>query len=75
MIEKGNEILGVLGYTEHSKKHAAKVAETAAKILKDLGYGSHEMELAGSPAICTISATALTAMTTPTAGPYWPTRF
>ena len=46
LIEKGNEILGVLGYTEHSKKHAAKVAETAAKILKDLGYGSHEMELA-----------------------------
>ena len=46
LIEKGNEILGVLGYTEHSKKHAAKVAETAAGILKDLGYGSHEMELA-----------------------------
>ena len=46
LIEKGNEILGVLGYTEHSKKHAAKVAETAARILKELGYGSHEMELA-----------------------------
>ena len=46
LIEKGNEILGVLGYTEHSKKHAARVAETAAGILKDLGYGSHEMELA-----------------------------
>ena len=46
LIEKGNEMLGILGYTEHSVKHAAKVAETAAGILKDLGYGSHEMELA-----------------------------
>lgn len=37
LIEKGNEILGVLGYTEHSKKHAAKVAETAAKNIKGSG--------------------------------------
>ena len=27
-IEKGNENLGVLGFTEHSRAHAAKVAET-----------------------------------------------
>ena len=46
LIERGNEILGVLGYTEHSRKHAAKVAETAAGILEDLGYGKHEIELA-----------------------------
>lgn len=45
-IEKGNENLGVLGFTEHSKAHAAKVAETAGKILKDLGYTNHEVELA-----------------------------
>ena len=27
LIEKGNEILHELGYTEHSRKHAMKVAE------------------------------------------------
>lgn len=46
LIEKGNEILNVLGYTEHSKKHASKVAETAGRILKELGYGKHKIELA-----------------------------
>ena len=46
LIEKGNDMLGVLGYTEHSIKHGAKVAETAGKILKDLGYGKHKIELA-----------------------------
>lgn len=46
LIERGNEILGMLGYTEHSRKHAAKVAQMAAGILEDLGYGSHEIELA-----------------------------
>ena len=45
-IEKGNENLGVLGFTEHSRAHAAKVAETAGQILADLGYGEHEIELA-----------------------------
>ncbi len=46
LIEKGNDVLGVLGYTDHSKKHAAKVAVTAGKILKDLGYDKHQIELA-----------------------------
>ncbi len=45
-IEMGDEGLGVLGFTEHSKKHAAKVAHTAAKILKELGYDEHQIELA-----------------------------
>ena len=45
LIEKGNEVLDVLGFTEHSRKHAAKVAETAGKILKDLGYGPKEIRL------------------------------
>ncbi len=45
-LEKGNECLGVLGYTEHSKKHAAKVAETSGRILETLGYGDHLVELA-----------------------------
>ena len=45
LIEKGNAILYELGYTEHSKKHASKVAETAGKILKELGYGKYKIEL------------------------------
>ena len=32
LIEKGNTTLNELGYTEHSKKHASKTAETAGKI-------------------------------------------
>ena len=46
LIARGNEVLGALGYTEHSKKHAAKVAATAGKILKDLGYKKNQIELA-----------------------------
>lgn len=46
LIEKGNATLNELGYTEHSKKHASKTAETAGKILKELGYGKHKIELA-----------------------------
>lgn len=46
LIEKGNEILKELGYTEHSRKHAAKVAQCAGSILKELGYGKWEIELA-----------------------------
>lgn len=46
LIEKGNEILGTLGYTEHSRRHAARTAETAAQILKDLGYKRQRIELA-----------------------------
>ena len=46
LIEKGNDTLKELGYTEHSKKHAAKTAEKAGRILKELGYGKHKIELA-----------------------------
>lgn len=45
LIKRGNEVLYALGFTEHSRKHAAKVAETAGKILKELGYGSKEIRL------------------------------
>lgn len=45
-IHVGNEVLGVLGYTDHSKVHAVKVAETAGKILRELGYSKKEIELA-----------------------------
>lgn len=45
-IRKGNENLGVMGYTDHSAAHTALVAETAAQILKTLGYSEHDIELA-----------------------------
>ena len=32
-IEQGNRVLGALGFTEHSRGHAVKVAETAGEIL------------------------------------------
>lgn len=45
-IDMGNKALGVLGYTEHSKGHAVKVADTASRILKELGYDKKQIELA-----------------------------
>lgn len=45
LIERGNDVLNVLGYTEHSTKHAAKVADTAGKLLQELGYSKKEVEL------------------------------
>ncbi|NLY44304.1 MAG: HD domain-containing protein [Clostridiaceae bacterium] len=45
-LQNGNALLGVLGYTEHSLRHAAKVAETAGNILIQLGYSEREAELA-----------------------------
>lgn len=45
-LKKGNDNLGVLGYTEHSEAHCTVVAEHAAYILKTFGYSKHEIELA-----------------------------
>ena len=45
-IEKADESLGALGYTEHCFAHVTKVADTAAYILKTLGYSEREIELA-----------------------------
>lgn len=44
-IEKGNQNLGVLGFTEHSRAHAMKVAKTAGKILEKLGYSKEQINL------------------------------
>lgn len=46
LIERGNDVLKVLGFTEHSRKHAAKVADCAGDILVQLGYDEHTVELA-----------------------------
>ncbi|MBE3586678.1 HD domain-containing protein [Desulfofundulus thermocisternus] len=45
-IRKGNEYLGVLGYTEHSYRHLNLVSSLARSILERLGYPEREAELA-----------------------------
>ena len=46
LLKKGNDNLGVLGYTDHSPAHTALVADRAAYILKTLGFSEHEQDLA-----------------------------
>lgn len=46
LLKRGNETLGVLGYTDHSEKHCAIVASQAGLILQKFGYSEHEIELA-----------------------------
>lgn len=45
-IQKADEALKAMGYTEHSFSHVTKVALTAGDILEKLGYSAHEIELA-----------------------------
>ena len=45
-IQRADESLTALGYTEHSFAHVGKVAHTADYILRTLGYPEHEIELA-----------------------------
>lgn len=45
-ITAADKSLAALGYTEHSFAHVVRVAESAANILKGLGYDSHTVELA-----------------------------
>ncbi len=45
-IKKGNELLGVLGITDHSAAHAKLVSEVAGGVLFNLGYPAREVELA-----------------------------
>ncbi len=44
-IEKEDEALRALGFTEHSFAHVTKVAHTAGTILTELGYSEREVEL------------------------------
>lgn len=45
-IEKEDESLKALGFTEHSFPHVGKVSRTAREILLTLGYSEREAELA-----------------------------
>lgn len=45
-IEKADQSLNALGYTEHSFAHVTKVATVAGGILEKLGFSAHDVELA-----------------------------
>lgn len=45
-IQKADESLTALGFTEHSFPHVTKVAELASNLLLTLGYSEREAELA-----------------------------
>lgn len=45
LIARGNENLGILGYTDHSEAHCTLVAEQAGNLLRTFGYSDHEVEL------------------------------
>ncbi|MDD4773369.1 MAG: HD domain-containing protein [Eubacteriales bacterium] len=44
-IKNADEVLGTLGFTEHSFAHVTKVADTANYILSTLGYSKAECEI------------------------------
>ena len=44
-IERADESLSALGFTEHSFAHVARVAETAGYILETLGYPERDVEM------------------------------
>ncbi|RJP74709.1 MAG: HD domain-containing protein [Candidatus Zixiibacteriota bacterium] len=45
-MDKCNEYLGVIGYTEHGRRHGKVVAKIARNLLKSLGDGERAQELA-----------------------------
>lgn len=45
-IRKGNEFLGVMGYTEHSYRHLNLVSKVSRYIIEELGYDKRDAELA-----------------------------
>ncbi len=45
-IKQADASLEVMGYTEHSFAHSTKCAEVAGRLLKQLGYNGHKVELA-----------------------------
>ena len=45
-LERSNEVMGALGYTEHSFRHVGLVSHIAHNIMAHLGYPQREAELA-----------------------------
>ena len=46
LIQRADESLVALGYTEHSFAHVGRVADVASYILETLNYPAHQVELA-----------------------------
>lgn len=46
MVDKSNQNLGKIGYTEHGTRHVKYVAKIAGRILEKLGYPQERVELA-----------------------------
>jgi uncharacterized protein len=46
LVEKADNVLATLGYTDHGRRHVTLVAVTAAKVLTLLGYDRRESDLA-----------------------------
>ncbi|BDF58236.1 phosphohydrolase [Christensenellaceae bacterium] len=46
LVEKANENLETLGYTDHGPRHVGYVSRIAGEILEKLGYNEREIELA-----------------------------
>lgn len=46
-VRKGNEFLGVMGYTEHGYRHINRISKIAREILEKLNYPERTVELAG----------------------------
>lgn len=51
LLKKGNENLGVIGFTDHSIAHCALVADRSGYILKSLGFSKHDQEMAKTAGI------------------------
>ena len=47
LIHKADEVLGIIGYTEHGKRHANWTAKVAQMVLSELKLNSRQSELAG----------------------------
>jgi metal-dependent HD superfamily phosphatase/phosphodiesterase len=46
LMDKANEFTGVIGYTEHGRRHGKVVGKTARSILRSLGDNERQAELA-----------------------------
>ena len=44
-IERGDEVMCAIGYTEHSFAHAMRTADISRRILEELGYDDRYCEL------------------------------
>lgn len=46
LIDRADEVLGALGYTDHGRRHATLVGINASRLLASLGYNAHQCDLA-----------------------------